>query len=96
MIVLPVVEACTELNVSIVDTIVQIPNKYWTLETGIEATKWLVEEKLKLSTYDINKKLSRNVFNEYGLGGMLRRCFNRSVFKALNSTYPDRFKLTGN
>ncbi|MBU3144621.1 hypothetical protein [Clostridium sp. CF012] len=65
----------------------------WTLEDGIESTKWLIEEKLKWSDEDIIKKLSRSNFNENGLGWMLKRCFSSSVSKALNLTYPDKFKL---
>jgi len=51
----------------------QVPKNYWTLELGIEATKWLVEGKLKWSKNDIKKKLTLNVFNEYGLSGMLQK-----------------------
>ncbi|MFT5875940.1 MAG: hypothetical protein ACI8WT_004940 [Clostridium sp.] len=71
--------------------VTQIPKQYWTIESGIEATKWLVEEKLKLSKADIKKNLSLNVFNENGLGRMLQKCFNKSVSMALKLAYPDTF-----
>jgi hypothetical protein len=71
----------------------QIPKKYWTLESGIKATKWLVEEKLKWSENDMKKKLSRKVFNEHGLTLMLQKCFNKSVSKAITSAYPDSFEI---
>lgn len=68
------------------------PRNYWTLETGIKATKWLIEEKLKWSKEDINNKISLNVFNKHGLNGMLQMCFDNSASKALNAAYPDIFK----
>lgn len=65
---------------------------YWTIETGIAATKWLVEEKLKWTYEDIKQKLSRNVFKQNGLDGMFLMVFNCSTYKAINYTYPGRFK----
>lgn len=35
----------------------QVPNSYWTLERGLEATKWPIEEKLKWSDDDISLSL---------------------------------------
>jgi len=64
-------------------------NCYWTAETGIEATKWLIEKKLKWSESDIKEKLSRDVFLENGLNGMLQGCFEQSYKKAIRSAYPD-------
>jgi hypothetical protein len=64
-------------------------NGYWTLESGIEATKWLVEKKLKWSDSDIKQKLSRNVFIENGLNGMLQICYGKSYKKAIRSAYPE-------
>lgn len=64
-------------------------NCYWTAETGIEATKWLIEKELKWSNSDIIDKLSRGIFVENGLNGMLQKCFEQSHMKAIRSAYPD-------
>lgn len=68
------------------------PNKYWTRETCIEAVKWLIEEKLKLSDEQIKEKLSLNLFRENNLGGMMTNFFNNSPFEAINLAYPNKFK----
>ena len=73
--------------------LIQVPSKYWTIETGIEATKWLIEEILELTNEDIIKNLPQSVFKENGLGGMLQRCYNSSPSRAINCAYPGRFKL---
>ena len=69
-----------------------VPRNFWTKEKGIEATKWLVEEKLKLSDSDLKRGLSRKLFYDNGLRGMLMTCFDCSYKKALQETYPDKFK----
>ena len=66
-----------------------VPKHYWTLEKGIQATKWLIEEKLKLSPNCIKGNVTRNNFVENGLRGMLMTCFNKSYKKALKTTYPE-------
>ncbi|MBE6068053.1 MAG: hypothetical protein E7211_10240 [Clostridium lundense] len=70
----------------------QVPNFYWTLENGIEATKWLIEEKLKWSDDDIKKRLSVRLFSKHRLSGMINLLYNNSAFEAINSAYPNRFK----
>lgn len=70
----------------------QVPNFYWALEKGIEATKWLIEEKLKWSDDDIRKKLSSRLFCNHRLGGMINLLYGNSAFEAINSAYPNRFK----
>ena len=70
----------------------QVPHNFWTKEKIIEATKWLVEEKLKLSDEGLKEKLSRKIFTDNGLGGMLYNCFNDSPYQAINLVYPNKFK----
>lgn len=72
--------------------IVQVPFKFWTKETGKEAMIWLIEEKLKWNDEQVCKNLTRKVFAEYKLRGMLELCFNNSTYLALEYTYPGRFK----
>ena len=71
---------------------IKTPSGFWTKEKGIEATKWLIEEKLKLSDEELKEKLSLNLFKDNNLGGMLCRCFNNSPYQAINTAYPDKFK----
>jgi len=67
------------------------PNGFWTSETGIEATKWLLEEKLKWSREEICDRLRRETFLENGLSGMLLTCYENSPFKALIAAYPGEY-----
>ena len=69
-----------------------VPKNFWTKEKGIEATRWLIEEKLKLSDEELKEKLNRKSFYGNGLGGILQLYFNNSYKKALQETYPDKFK----
>jgi len=68
------------------------PSRYWTRETGIRATRWLLEEQLEWTRKDICKGLTRGVFKQNGLVGMLERCFNGSPYKALEAAYPGIYK----
>ena len=68
------------------------PINFWSKEKGIEAIKWLVEEKLKLSDGELKEKLSYKLFEDNGLGGMLRCCFNGSYREAIKAVYQDKFK----
>jgi hypothetical protein len=68
------------------------PMRFWTNENPIKAVKWLIEEKLQWSDEDIKQQLSGKTFIDNGLHGLLHNAFNNSPFKALDSTYPGRFK----
>ena len=69
-----------------------VVHNYWNKETGIEATKWLIEKKLKWSDEDICNNLCAKTFEKNGLGSMLTNVFNTSPYQALNAVYPDKFK----
>ena len=68
------------------------PINFWNKEKGVEATRWLIEEKLKLSEKELEEQLSYKLFEDNGLGGMLQCCFNSSYNQAILETYLDRFK----
>jgi hypothetical protein len=68
------------------------PNKFWNKETGIRATKWLIEEKLKWSENDIKEKICMKVFISNRLSGMLQTVYHESVWQAINAAYPNQFK----
>ena len=69
-----------------------VPNNYWTIEKGIEATKYLLEKKLRWSREDICKNYCKQIFIDNDLYGMIQRCFKSSPFLALNSVYPGEFQ----
>lgn len=69
--------------------LLQCPRGFWTKKTGIAATKWLVEERLKVNCYDVNLSDFRN----NGLDGMLR-CLYGSCYKtALKTAYPGEYNV---
>ena len=69
-----------------------VPNSYWTKEKGIQAVKWLIEEKLQWNEEEVKQNLTKSIFKEHGLYGMIQRCFESSPYQALNETYPGRYK----
>lgn len=62
------------------------------LKKAKESIIWLIEEKLKITTDEIPKKLSQKVFVEYRLEDMLTKIFHGSVYKAAECAYPEKFK----
>ena len=69
-----------------------VPKKFWNLETAKEATIWLIEEKLKWSDEDVKQKLSRKIFRENSLNGMLGYLFGNSPYLAIENAYSGKFK----
>lgn len=67
----------------------RVPRNYWNLDTSREATKWLVEEVLKLNKDTAFKYLRIQDFIDNNLGGMLTSQFNGSVYLALKNAYGD-------
>ena len=57
-----------------------------------QAIKWMIEEKLKWDDEDIKNNLSLNTFKEYGLYSMIVKKYNYNIYKAIDATYPNRFK----
>lgn len=68
-----------------------VPRSYWTNETAAEATKWLIEEKLKWSEEEVSKKLRKKTFYDNRLRGMLKIVFNNSPYAAINNAYPGKY-----
>ena len=70
------------------------PAGFWqqpeAIDNAIKCTKYLIEEKLKLSEEELNKQLSVKLFKENGLRGMLYTCFNDSPYEAIKSAYPEK------
>lgn len=77
------------------------PNKFkrwdfgireWHAEVAIEATKWLIENKLKWSDADIIERLSADTFIDNGFGGLLRSRSN-SPYLLIELAYPNKFLI---
>lgn len=68
-----------------------VPRSYWTKETAICATNWLVNT-LRWSRSEIKERMTKTVFKEMGLEGMLRIVYNNSVYDAINDAYPGEYK----
>lgn len=71
------------------------PSGYWNGENGLEhaaqATRWLVEDVLKMPEMQIPEKLHQQDFVKHGLSGMMH-LFNGSTYATVNNAYPSRFK----
>lgn len=66
----------------------RVPIYYWTKETAAEATKWLIETRLKWSLEKVSKNISNSTFLNNGLGGMLRT-MKLSVPELVGLAYPN-------
>jgi len=67
------------------------PQSFWNINTGVQATKWLIEEKLRWSRTEICERFDRQTLRQNNLDGMLSHCFDSSPYKALNATYPGEY-----
>lgn len=67
------------------------PMGYWNRERGIEAVKWLILEKYKLSKEEVKEQLSVKLFVDNGLESMLKNCFSGSPYLAIESAFPGVF-----
>lgn len=61
-------------------------------DLGSMLLRYLIEKKLHWTDEDICNKLSVNTFKDNGLYGVLNHHFDYSPYKAINFTYPDKFK----
>lgn len=60
-------------------------------EDRIKAIKWLVEDKLNMTDEDIKEKFTLKLLRDNGLGGLAAK-FSCVPYKAIELTYPGRFK----
>ncbi|MBI2548779.1 DUF4046 domain-containing protein [Candidatus Woesearchaeota archaeon] len=72
-----------------------IKRGYWQGEQGKrhagEATRWLIEEKLKIPLDQIPTTITTYTFYDQRLTGVLSAC-RRSIYGVINNAYPGRFK----
>jgi len=69
-----------------------VTREFWNKNTAISATKWLLNERLQWNNKDIINKLTKQVFIDNGLEGMLDVVYESSPFSALDDAYPDKYK----
>lgn len=86
----------TALKIAFGDTfnpwdMVSAPNGYWTRHTAISSIKKLIEEDLKWSEDDIKNNISKSIFQQHNLSGMLNVVFGDSPYEALEAAYPGKF-----
>ncbi|MEI4616949.1 MULTISPECIES: DUF4046 domain-containing protein [Bacillus cereus group] len=70
----------------------EVPLNFWTKEKGLEALRWTVEEKEKLTKEQLLQVYGKRWLNENGLSTPLRKHWNSSPYTMLNGLYPGRFK----
>jgi len=73
-----------------------LPYGFWRCAQGKEhsriAIKYLIEDHLQLSLDEVPKKINAKIFHDVGLFRLLVEFFDSSYFKALEYTYPGKFK----
>ena len=68
------------------------PKKFWTKERALEALKWTIEEKEKLTKEQFIQVYNRKWLIDQGLRTPLERFWKNSPYSMLNETYPGEFK----
>lgn len=72
------------------------PTGFWkrpeSKNDAIDITKYLIEEVLCWTDFDIKDKLIFKTFKENKLGGMISNLFKCSVYDTINNAYPNKFK----
>lgn len=75
----------------------KFPNKFWSNSKSqfysIQIVKHLIEDILNWDEEEIKNNLCANTFREYKLYSMMNYVYDGSPFHALNSTYPNKFKI---
>lgn len=70
----------------------RVRHGFWNIkENRIKATKWLVEEKLKITIKDIPQNITSKTFIENGLNGLLAY-HNNSPYSVVDEVYSNKFK----
>ncbi|MEB4819590.1 hypothetical protein [Bacillus thuringiensis] len=68
------------------------PSNFWNKETAIEALRWTIEEKEKLTDEQLGKVYSQKWLVKHKLASPCYLLFNSSPYAMLNELYPNRFK----
>lgn len=68
------------------------PNNFWTKEKALEALKWTIEEKERLTENELLSVYSQKWLIKHKLWTPLKRYWNGSPYSMLNDLYPNRFE----
>ncbi|PGH79713.1 hypothetical protein CN899_25390 [Bacillus thuringiensis] len=71
----------------------EVPLNFWTREQGLEALRWTIEEKEKLTTEQLLQIYSKKWLNKNGLSTPLRKYWNGSPGAMLKALYPEISKI---
>lgn len=64
------------------------PLFYWTPETAINATRWLIEEKLEWDEDTMKQKITFQTFEAHRMSGMIALIYSGSAKSAVLAAYP--------
>lgn len=68
------------------------PKRFWTYEKSLDILKKIIEEKERLTEYQLLEKYDLNWLMKNNLGGVCSEYFDDSPYEMLNAAYPNRFK----
>ena len=84
------------IKLKLENKITNLPYGFWRCTKGKEhskiAIKYLIEDHLNLELNDVPERVNAKTFHQVGLFRLLVEYFDSSYFKALEYTYPGRFK----
>lgn len=61
-------------------------------EEGITAIRWYIEEKMQWTEEEIKKNWRSRTISKDGIARIIKTVFNNSMYEAINTSYPNRFK----
>lgn len=62
---------------------------FWNKETVRQGCDWLFNERLHWSIFDIQNKITQDIFNENNLSGLITRHYKGSPYLLLKDAYPE-------
>lgn len=68
------------------------PNNFWTKEKALEALKWTIEEKERLTPKQLLDVYNIKWLKTHGLASACQMFWGNSPFRMINDLYRDRFK----
>ncbi|MBE7099723.1 DUF4046 domain-containing protein [Bacillus cereus] len=68
------------------------PNKFWTKEKALQALKWTIEEKERLTPKQLLDIYNIKWLKTHGLASACQMIWGNSPFRMINDLYRDRFK----
>lgn len=68
------------------------PNNFWTKEKALDALRWTIEEKEKLTDNQLLQKYTMNWLKSHRLWTPLIRYWNGSTYAMINDLYPNKYE----